>query len=429
MKKVSQELFDELRKTTTYIVAAWKVTRRDGVVLGFTSGDQPFVYDGVQYIPANSFSASAHISRNNFSVDNMNAIALTGDHITERDLLGGVYDGARVELFWIRPDKPEWGTVPIRSGRIGEIKITNGQFETELRALTQLLQQDFGEFYTLECAASLGDARCRVNMNPPVWSPGMQCTAEIISDASFGTVVRPSTPNGFWYYCVNGDKSVRTDAPKDDPYFLSEHFQSLPVWLMAFGVIFSVMMMFFFLDEFFRGRVSVPTPAVRTLRYGKAGNTEPNWPTTEGATVRDGEVIWEARLAREAEGTVTGIYDRASFDCRDFSKAYDPNFFQYGYLEWLTGDNAGFKMEVREYRKVPRPHFKLVESMPYPIKKGDTFRVWQGCPKTRYACKEIFRNLDNMRAFPDMPTEDKALSTPNYSQQGKSVESSGGKGR
>ena len=430
MKRLNSELFNELRRTSSYIVAAWKVTRTDGVVMGFTSGDQPFTYGGVEYLPTNSFSASAHVSKNNFSVDNMNAIALTGDHITEKDLMGGVYDNAKVELFWIRPDKPEWGHIPIRGGRIGEVKINKGQFETELRALTQLLQQDFGDFYTLECSATLGDHRCKVRMDPPVWAPEMSCTAEVVSDAALGTVVRPSTPNGFWYYCVNGANTVSTDVPANNPYFQSAHFKALEELSKFFGPITEMFRVVWSRAHSGTGNAMVAQPAVRTLRYGKTGNTEPAWPTTEGATVVDGEVTWQARLAREATGTVTGVYNRAVFDCRDFNTAYPNNYFQYGYLQWETGENAGFKMEIREYTRNPRPGFKLMEAMPYPIKPGDTFRAWQGCPKTRYACKEIFRNIDNMRAFPDMPTEDKALSTPNYSQQGTAVENRrGGKGR
>ena len=45
------------------------------------------------------------------------------------------------------------------------------------------------------------------------------------------------------------------------------------------------------------------------------------------------------------------------------------------------------------------------------------FQATVGCGKTRFACQN-FNNLDNMRAFPDMPTEERALSTPNISNQG-----------
>jgi hypothetical protein len=64
-----------------------------------------------------------------------------------------------------------------------------------------------------------------------------------------------------------------------------------------------------------------------------------------------------------------------------------------------------------------RPYIYGLELMPAPIRIGDTFEATVGCPKTRNAC-QLFNNMDNHRAFPDMPTEERALQTPNVMNQG-----------
>lgn len=215
MKKVSPELFDELRKTASNIAVGWLIERKDGKKFGFTSSDVGFTYEGVDYEPTNSFSGSAAVSKNNLSVDNMSAIALVSEHITKNDLMGGRWDNALVRLFWIRPDKPEWGTVPIRGGRLGEIKCRGDVFETELRSVMQKLQQPFGKFYTLECRADFGDHECKVKLDVPEWAPNAVYVAKIAGEAGIGDIVKPTVPNGFWYELVDGPSTVASDVEQN----------------------------------------------------------------------------------------------------------------------------------------------------------------------------------------------------------------------
>lgn len=170
----------------------------------------------------------------------------------------------------------------------------------------------------------------------------------------------------------------------------------------------------------------VGTPAF-TMKYGTSGAVEPAWPAALGAVFTDANGLqWQAILARQAPGTVTGVFGRANFSAEGLS-AYPDDYFQYGVLTWQTGENAGLQVEVHAFKKLPAPNFELFEAMPFEIVEGDTFIVGQGCSKTRTACKATFNNNHNHRGFPDMPTEDKALATPNFSQQGTpKQEDSGG---
>ena len=91
-----------------------------------------------------------------------------------------------------------------------------------------------------------------------------------------------------------------------------------------------------------------------------------------------------------------------------------------------TGQNAGLSVDIRDSAAPVTtggvstvPYMQLMEMMPNPIEPGDVFIATVGCGKTRYACQE-FNNMDNHLAFPDMPTEERALATPNISNQGYS---------
>lgn len=212
MKRFSSYLADELRSRSSNLVAGWRVERLDGLVLGFTSADTEFVYEGVTYSPTNPFSASAVQSKNNFSVDNVNTVALLNEQITKGDMLGGLWDNAKVRFFWIRPDKPEWGVIPIRGGRFGTVSTKGQTFETELRSVLQTLQQPFGDFYTLECRADLGDKQCKVKLDVPKWKSGDVYVAAIDYEAGIGDIVKPTVDNGFWYVCTNAPTVVSSSV-------------------------------------------------------------------------------------------------------------------------------------------------------------------------------------------------------------------------
>ena len=208
MRKITGPLFTELKSQTSRIAVGWLIVRKDAARYAFTSADQPFTYSGDTYSPTNGFNPSAIVSKADMSVDNMECQVLDNDLITDVDLRAGLWDLAHVNVFWIRPDHPEWGVVPLRGGNLGEITIKDGQWTTQLRSLFQQLQQPFGYFYSLVCMAQLGDARCKVNLTPPVWAALTTHPKGLLTDAGIGTVVKPTTYNGFWYvadYTTRGE--------------------------------------------------------------------------------------------------------------------------------------------------------------------------------------------------------------------------------
>jgi hypothetical protein len=161
--------------------------------------------------------------------------------------------------------------------------------------------------------------------------------------------------------------------------------------------------------------VADPAPPTATAT---SGATEPAWPAAKGATVADGGVVWTAILARVWIGAVYGVLNRATIQIT--ANPYPDHYFQYGTLKFLTGLNAGFVCDIRDHLwsvDGNPAYLMLLEAAPNPIQVGDAFQATVGCAKIRNTCQR-FNNLDNYRGFPDMPTEDRALSTPNQSNQG-----------
>jgi uncharacterized phage protein (TIGR02218 family) len=167
MRAIPSALQARLDSGVTTLAQAWKLTRRDGGVIGFTDHDRDLVFDGVTFRAGTGFAASEATGRFDLSVEGGEiAGALDGDGLDEGDLAAGRYDAAEIETWLV-----DWSDVALRvltaRGRLGEVKREGIAFIAEIRGLADLLAQESGRLYTAKCSADLGDARCRIDLGDP----------------------------------------------------------------------------------------------------------------------------------------------------------------------------------------------------------------------------------------------------------------------
>ena len=170
MKAVSAQLATHLAGPVTTLATCWSITRRDGAVFRFTDHDRDIAFDGNSYLARFGYSRTAVTSDAQLAVDNLDVDGIFDDEaITEEEMRAGLFDYAEVRLFLVNWADPGMGALRLRRGWLGEVTLTeNGMFRSELRGLTQALQQEIGELYSAECRADLGDQRCRVPVLPDV---------------------------------------------------------------------------------------------------------------------------------------------------------------------------------------------------------------------------------------------------------------------
>lgn len=164
MKELVAGLQDHLDTGSTTMALCWKVTRRDGLVQGFTEHDLDIAFDGVTYLASSGFTASRIQQSLGLAADNLNVDgALSSDTINEDDLAAGLYDNAEVALYWVN-----WSNVAQRvtmdEGNIGEVARRETAFSAEFRSLVNRLNQKGGRVYQRSCDAVVGDARCGVDL-------------------------------------------------------------------------------------------------------------------------------------------------------------------------------------------------------------------------------------------------------------------------
>lgn len=165
MKTLPEGLQAHLDSGATTLAWCWRLTRADGTVYGFTDHDHDIEFDDTKFEAASGFTGSdVHVSLG-LSIDNLDVTgALTSSRLNENDLAAGLFDDARVEIWrvnWMAPEQ----RVLMMSGSVGEVRRGASAFTAELRSLAHYLNQEKGRVYQYACDATLGDARCKLNIS------------------------------------------------------------------------------------------------------------------------------------------------------------------------------------------------------------------------------------------------------------------------
>ena len=176
---------DHLDGTATTLCYCWRLTRRDGAVMGFTDHDRTLTVDGALFEPEAGFTASEARSALGPGIDSAEVDgALSSDKVSEADIADGLYDGASVETLIVNWREPAQFSI-LKRETIARITRSDGQFVAELEGPGRALDFVRGRTIQRHCSAELGDARCKVNLA----AGGFTGSGEVVSLSGLDTVV------------------------------------------------------------------------------------------------------------------------------------------------------------------------------------------------------------------------------------------------
>ena len=352
---VPAAMIDALAQGSGTLCRCVRLARPDGVVLGFTDHDRRLSFDGLTFEAATAAARSELAERLGLAVATADlAGALSSEAITEADIEAGLYDGARLTVWRV-----DWSDPAVRAVEfeavLGEVERAGLTYRAELRALTVALSERIGRTHQKLCDATLGDARCRVNL-------------DLLDTVVYGTVVSAS-----------GTRITATgiDAGLEDDALAGGSFE----WLT--------------------GALAGQTAAVvGNVQGGVEGETDVTLDAAPGAAPAEGDTFRvEAGAPRyKGTGTVTAVESGRRFSASglDFSQ----DWFDRGRVTWLTGENAGRTGVVRGTRTTDVLTVDLWREAPREIAPGDTFEIVAGCDQTFATCVERFGNAVNHRGNP-----------------------------
>jgi uncharacterized phage protein (TIGR02218 family) len=184
MKNLPPSLQSHLDDGTTTLSWCWRISRADGVALGFTDHDRQLAFDGTAFEPESGFAASEIRAGSDLAVDAQDATGvLSSDRITETDILDGRWDNAAVELWRVN-----WADTRqrllLRRGAVGQIRRGRMAFVAEVRSLAHVLGQTVGRTFQAGCDARLGDARCEIDLENGIYK-GTGLVTDVLRDRAF----------------------------------------------------------------------------------------------------------------------------------------------------------------------------------------------------------------------------------------------------
>jgi uncharacterized phage protein (TIGR02218 family) len=160
MRDIPSGLAAHLETAATTLCHCWSLTRRDGLVLGFTDHDRPLSFGGIDFPATTGLEAAENAAELGFAIGGgevSGAFAALG--LNETDLARGLYDDARVRVWLVNWADPSQ-RVLLEEGFVGEIKRGEAGFTAEIRSFAKAFDEEKGRLYMRSCSADLGDARC-----------------------------------------------------------------------------------------------------------------------------------------------------------------------------------------------------------------------------------------------------------------------------
>lgn len=183
MKTISNALKAYMGGESFVLAQCVKLTRRDGVILGFTTWDRDIVYSGVTYEALAAVTPSQVKTGAGVSVDNMEIVGLlSSNSITQTDVVAGLYDGCTFLLFRLNPTDITMGALIDQFGSLGEIRLQEAQYTVELLSLSKRLMQHTRKLTGALCRVKdFGDTECGLNLTGVTFSLTVSGVANAIS--------------------------------------------------------------------------------------------------------------------------------------------------------------------------------------------------------------------------------------------------------
>jgi uncharacterized phage protein (TIGR02218 family) len=150
-------------KTLAY---GWRLERRDGVTLGFTSHDRDVVFDGLKYSASPGMTPSTIVQSEGLDSGGLDVSgALSAAAITEDDLRSGRWDRAALQIFLFDWEDASADRKLLATGELGEVSFSSEGFQAEFLGPAVKLDQPAVPKTSPTCRAQFCGKECGLNMH------------------------------------------------------------------------------------------------------------------------------------------------------------------------------------------------------------------------------------------------------------------------
>lgn len=324
------------------------ITRRDGTIYRFTDIDTDIVVGAQTYLKSPGFETSSYTFNDKGQPVTGEIKIITADAgpIKTTELGVGLFDGATIQVSKVSFLNPGAGAMIEFTGFLGDIGFTDGgDGVAEMRSLTSRLGDVIIENFGPNCAANLGDDRCKVPILP----------ADVLRNTA---------------YVAAGTTRLRGDHVR------------------------------VFQGGSYNDRIYECTTA------GTTAGSAPAYTTTVDATTTDGTAVFTCRQAWTRFATIATIVNASRFTLTITEPRAVNGWFDNGALRFATGSNAGVSYDVRRWVQSSNT-VELWTPTRAELLVGDTLYIHPGCDKVRTSAAGCakFSNWRYFQGFDKMPGE------------------------
>lgn len=171
-RDLAAPLLAHLRQRVTTLAVGIRLDRKDGLAMGFTTVPRRTLIDGLIYDPKTAITPTSVETKISTGMDNSQfAGILSSSKIRDIDVLAGIYDFAKIQIFLFNYADLTMGRIRLVKGRLGEV-VTDGNmgFQAEIRGLIQQANQTIIELTSAQCRVDVfADERCQLNRAAHTW--------------------------------------------------------------------------------------------------------------------------------------------------------------------------------------------------------------------------------------------------------------------
>lgn len=197
MRILPPNLAAKLEAGAATLCRCWRLTREDGVTLGFTDHDRDLTIAAQLFEATDGFESStiereAGMATQGGEVHGL----LSSARIRAEDIEAGLYDGARLEVFLVDWEAPGLD-FRLDMATLGEIRRLDDRFIAETRDAFAAWDAPRGRLYASACSARFGDDACGLDISLPAYSDTLTITA-VSSPRSLNGSLTLARPAGFY---------------------------------------------------------------------------------------------------------------------------------------------------------------------------------------------------------------------------------------
>ncbi len=183
MKNINKNLLESFQLDNPTIAKCLQITLTNGNILAFTEYFKDLLIDDIVFKSSNGFQGNKIQQYSDITASEEEVIAfIDKNNIKKEDVFSGLFNDAKVQIFYVDYNHIEYGKIPITNGIISRINFKDDKIFFNISGILSLLEKTIGETYSSFCRAGFCDKKCSLNIDDYKFSGEI---LEIISNTEF----------------------------------------------------------------------------------------------------------------------------------------------------------------------------------------------------------------------------------------------------